>query len=282
MGTRKKKDRRSQKRQDAQTRPLSDLNGDVSRSEYPRITSLSPNDFDEWLQRTASAAEARERRFREFTETPLGWVLLNANGNRRPAHLLTPDELFTTMPTDPHDRNDYTGIIHAWSADREHHDPASFVSCECPVMGLGELWNGYAGLEQFYMDVWSLLNAEVSRDEMLTNPPKDVARMRQVLHAAQAAFEAAYEEQASDDSRYLYAYDVIRIAEDSRVERLLEAATENDDSVEFGESDFRGSTLWFTAGSGPDDHTATAAGYRAAVEVLRQNGIGCEQWSSWD
>jgi hypothetical protein len=284
MGTRKKKDRvraqRQARRKRGPSRPDARESGPAS-CEGPRITVTSPEEFDAWIERSTKAAENRDKRLHEFIDTPLGWVLLAANDNRRPAHLLTPVELFSEMRTDPHDANDYSAVSRAWLSD-DNLDPAAFVACDCAQLGLGELWNTYAYYEQFYMDVWSLLNAESSRDEMLVRPPQDVATIKQALLSAYEAFQNAHQEQCKLDRRYLYAFDTIRIAEDARVEELLKAATEEDELFNYGESDFRGSTLWFTPSGGPANHTATAAGYRAAVQVLRQNGIGCEQWSYWD
>lgn len=283
MGTRKKKDRVRAKRQaqQGQSSSRSDREERLPSCEGPQVTSLNPEDFDEWLRRTTAAAESRDKRLHDFIDTPLGWVLLAANENRRPAHLLVPDELFGEMRTDPHDANDYSAISEAWLSGKDL-DPGTFVACDLGRLGLGELWNTYAYYEQFYMDVWSLLNAESSRDEMLVSPPQDAAAMKQVLLSAFEAFQDAYQEQRESDHRYLYAYDTIRIAEDARVDALLKAATDEDELFNYGESDFRGSTLWFSQAGGPANHTTTAAGYRAAVEVLRQNGIGCEQWSCWD
>ena len=294
MGARKKKDRRDANRAAKATgntnpAPAENQQDDagvagVETENVPRVRSVSNDEFDLWMTESAKRAESREKMFREFTETPVGWVMLRANANRPPAHLFGATQLLATMPADPNDQLDYSPISRAWEeSDADGHgDPTDFVACELPRLGLGELWNTFCGYEQFYMDVWSLLNAEESRDSMTIEPPRDAASMKAALSAALTAFRAAYAEQEKNDPRYLYAYDTIHIADDPRIAALLERVSEGSEEFCFGESDRRGGAFHFREASGASDHTATAAGYRAAVKVLRSYGIGCAQWSMWD
>ena len=304
MGTRKKKDRRKNKRGAQATmagqrrganeptgpqRTACELEDDscadgCDRCASPCVTSVAGEEFDRWMEQSSKQSEKREEQFREMVDTPAGTMMRNANGNRRPALLLPPARMFSELPKLSVCGDEFEPLREAWLSRGVHGPvgPAEFVACDLPRRGLRDLWNTYAYLEQFYMDVWSLLGAEASRDSMTVEPPRDAAAMESALRAALDAFRQASEEQEREDPGYLYAYDNIHIAEDPEVEHLLRSVAAGSEDYRAGESDRRGSYLHFVEASGASDHTATAAGYAAAVKVLRENGIACEQWSSWD
>lgn len=304
MSTRPKKDRRKSKR-DAQARMAEQRHGLNEPTEpqrdtpapggtscadgcdgcaSPCVTSVTGEEFDRRMEQSSKQVENRDEQFREMVDTPAGTMMLVANGNRRPALLLPPARMFSELPKLSVCGDEFEPLREAWLSRsvRGPGDPAEFVACGLPRRGLRDLWNTYAYLEQFYMDVWSLLGAEASRDSMTVEQPRNAAAMESALRAALDAFRQASGEQEREDSGYLYAYDNIHIAEDPELEHLLWSVTEGSGDYCAGESDRRGSYLHFVEASGASDHTAAAAGYAAAVKALRENGIGCEQWSSWD
>lgn len=278
MGTRKKKDRRKAKRTMILTSGVHGIT----------VTPVgSQEELWEQIRALAEKLEAQSKEQLRFLGGEHALQLLEQNGHRRPIHLLPAAEMFSSLPELDSVRHWTRPIRTAWETYALHRgDPDAIdfiVEAMPPWSELGICWNEFCAYEQRYMETWAVLNAREAARTIGSAIPATKEQLKTALQEALGACQTSRHAQEEVDARSVFAYDTILVLRESGVSELLDELAEEcdwfgyswDDALEQGH-------LHFKEESGASGHTGTAAGYAAAVAVLREHGVACEQWSRWD